>query len=180
MSNKVVVLGVTGSIAAYKAVDLTSMLVKVGVDVNVIMTEAARKIITEQAFFTLSKNRVVTDLWTIPDWKPGHIELAEKADLFVVAPCTANFMGKYVNGIADDALTTFALSHTGKTVLAPAMNTNMWNNPIVKRNYKSLVELGVLFVGPATGHLACGTEGTGKMSDPETIYKEINTLLSKQ
>ena len=128
MSNKVVVLGVTGSIAAYKAVDLTSMLVKVGVDVNVIMTEAARKIITEQAFFTLSKNRVVTDLWTIPDWKPGHIELAEKADLFVVAPCTANFMGKYVNGIADDALTTFALSHTGKTVLAPAMNTNMWNN----------------------------------------------------
>lgn len=180
MGKKVVVLGITGSIAAYKAVDLTSMLVKAGVDVNIIMTDSARKIITEQAFFTLSRNRVVTDLWTIPDWKPGHIELAEKADLFVVAPCTANFMGKYVNGIADDALTTFALSHTGKTVLAPAMNTNMWNNPIVNRNYKNLLDLGVLFVGPASGYLACGTEGKGKMSAPETIFEKITTLLKER
>jgi phosphopantothenoylcysteine synthetase/decarboxylase len=174
---KTVALAVTGSIAAYKAADLCSQMVKKGLDVTVIMTESAQKLICAQTFLTLSKNQVVTDLWDIPDWRPGHIELAERAELLVVAPCTANFIGKFANGIADDALSTYALSHSGKVLLAPAMNPKMWANPIVKANCEKLKGFKVEFVGPASGPVACGADGEGRMSEVKEIMNKLLSLI---
>jgi len=174
---KTIVIGVTGSIAAYKAADLTSRLVKLNYSVTVIMTESAKKLICEQTFFTISQNPVISDLWGVSDWKPEHIALAEKCDLFVVAPSTANFIGKFTNGIADDALTTFALSRTCKVLIAPAMNTHMWEQPAVQSNCKILSDRGVHFIGPGSGFLACGTTGAGRLIDIPIIVDRINELL---
>ncbi len=170
---KTIVLGVTGSIAAYKAADLTSQLVKNGKDVVVIMTTAAQKLVTPQTFLTLSRNPVVTDLWSMPEWQPGHIELADRAKLLVVVPCTANFLGKYANGIADDALTTYAISHTGKVMVVPAMNPKMWKHPAVQQNVKTLKSRGVEFIGPVSGHVACGDDGEGRMEEIPAILAKI-------
>ena len=174
---KKIILGVTGGIAAYKSADLCSKLTKEGYDVHVIMTENAQHLITERCFLTLSRNPVVCSLWDVPDWKPEHIELSEEADLLVVAPCTANFIGKYTHGIADDALTTTALAFAGEVLLAPAMNTRMWNAPAVQANCAILKERGVHFVGPAGGRLACGDIGLGRMSEVSDILYEIKKLL---
>ncbi len=173
---KTVVVGVTGSIAAYKAADLVSRLVKDGFDVHVIMTDASQKLVGERTFLTLSRNPVITELWELPEWKPGHVSLADKAFAFAVAPATANFIGKYACGIADDALTTYALSHRGAVLLAPAMNDAMWKHPAVRQNCSTLKSRGVLFVGPAKGRLACGTEGTGRMADVRDILAKIKAL----
>lgn len=173
MKKKTIVLGVTGSIAAYKAADLCSKLVQADFDVVVIMTDAAQKLVTQQTFLTLSRNPVITDLWNIPEWQPGHIALAEKAELLVVAPATANFLGKYAHGIADDALSTYALSHPGKVIVAPAMNPKMWKHPAVQDNVKLLKKRGVEFVGPASGRVACGDDGTGRMDSVEGLLKAI-------
>ena len=118
-----ILLGVTGGIAIYKAADLCSKLSGAGYDVHVMMTDSARHLISDKLFFTLSRNPVIFDLWDTPTWKPGHIEISELASLMVIAPCTANFLGKYANGIADDALTTSAMAYQGEVLLAPAMNT---------------------------------------------------------
>lgn len=174
---KTVALGVTGSIAAYKAADLCSRMVKEGLDVTVLMTESAQKLICAQTFLTLSKNPVITDLWDIPDWRPGHIELSERADILIVAPCTANFIGKFANGIADDALSTYALSHTGKVLLAPAMNPKMWANPIVKANCEKLKSFKIEFVGPGCGPVACGADGEGRMAEVEEIMDKLRSLI---
>ncbi len=174
---KSIVLGVTGSIAAYKAADLVSKLVKLNYDVTVIMTESAKKLVGEQTFLTLSRNPVISDLWSVDNWKPEHIQLAEKSSLFVVAPCTANFIGKYTSGIADDALTTYALSHTEKVLLAPAMNVNMWQHAAVQSNCKILKERGVSFIGPDTGDLACGINAKGHISNIDSIVKKIVSLI---
>ncbi len=174
---KTVVLGVTGSIAAYKGAGLCSKLVQANFDVVVMMTQSATKLVTEQTFLTLSKNPVITDLWDVPEWQPGHISLANKAELLVVAPATANFIGKYVNGIADDALTTYALSHPGKVVIAPAMNPKMWNHPAVQANVEILKKRGVIFCGPADGRVACGADGTGRLESIETILNVIISTL---
>ena len=168
-----VVLGVTGSIAAYKAADLTSQLVKNGIDVVVIMTASAQKLVCPHTFLTLSRNPVITDLWTMPDWQPGHIDLSERAKLLVIAPCTANLIAKLANGIADDALSTYALSHTGKILLAPAMNPKMWKHPAVQQNVKTLKGRDVGFIGPASGRVACGDEGEGRMEDVSAILAGI-------
>ena len=168
-----IVLGVTGSIAAYKAADLCSRLVQSENKVTVIMTESAAKLVTPQTFFTLSKNRVVTSLWEIPEWRPEHIALAEKSDILAVVPATANFIGKYANGIADDALTTYALSHTGKVIVAPAMNPRMWSHPAVQHNIAVLKERGVIIAGPGEGRVACGDDGKGRLEDISLIYKII-------
>ena len=138
--NKTIVLGVTGSIAAYKAAELCGELTKRGCDVNVIMTESATRLVTAQTFLTLSQNPVVTSLWNIEDWRPGHIALSDKTTTLVIAPCTANFIGKMAHGIADDALSTYYLSHTGKTIIAPAMNPKMWKHPAVIENAKTLLD----------------------------------------
>jgi len=176
MNKKSMVLGVTGSIAAYKAVDLVSKLVKLEYDVTVIMTESAQKLIGDQTFLTLSRNPVITSLWSKENWKPEHIHLAGKSSLLVVAPCTANFIGKYVGGIADDALTTYALSHTGKVLLAPAMNVNMWQHAAVQDNCKVLKQRGTYFIGPDTGDLACGIKAKGHISETDSIITKILDL----
>ncbi|HCE47067.1 MAG TPA: phosphopantothenoylcysteine decarboxylase [Lentisphaeria bacterium] len=168
-----VVIGVTGSIAAYKAADLTSQLVKKGKDVVVIMTASAQKLVGPQTFLTLSRNPVITDLWAMPDWQPGHIELADRAKLLAVVPCTANFIGKLANGIADDALSTYALSHTGKVVVVPAMNPKMWKHPAVQKNVKILKSRGVEFIGPVAGRVACGDNGEGRMEEVPAILARI-------
>jgi phosphopantothenoylcysteine synthetase/decarboxylase len=174
-----VALGVTGSIAAYKAADLCSKLVQNGFNVVVLMTESAQKLVTAQTFLTLSKNPVITDLWEIPNWQPGHIALADQAELLIVAPCTANFIGKYTHGIADDALSTYALSHTGKVLLAPAMNPKMWKHPAVQANCEVLKNRGVEFIGPEPGRVACGSDSReGRMSEPTAILDKTQSILS--
>jgi phosphopantothenoylcysteine decarboxylase/phosphopantothenate--cysteine ligase len=174
---KAIALGVTGSIAAYKAAEITSRLVKEGYDVTVIMTESALKFVGEKTFFTLSRNKVITNLWDLPEWQPAHIELAARIKLFVVAPASANIIGKIANGIADDALSTFAMSHSGKLLVAPAMNLRMWNNQAVKDNCRRLKSRGAIFAGPSIGRLACGEEGFGRMSEPDEIVGIIKKIL---
>jgi len=167
------VLGVTGSIAAYKAADLTSRLVQSGVGVQVIMTASAQKLVCPQTFMTLSRNAVITDLWSMPDWQPGHIALAVRASLLVVAPATANILAKMAHGIADDALSTYYLSHTGPVLVAPAMNPRMWGHPATQENCRILKERGVEFIGPEQGHVACGEEGMGRLASVERILETV-------
>ncbi|MBE6370906.1 MAG: phosphopantothenoylcysteine decarboxylase [Lentisphaerae bacterium] len=175
---KKIILGVTGGIAAYKSADLCSKLTGAGFDVHVIMTASAQQLITQRCFLTLSRNPVICSLWDVPDWKPEHIELSESADLCVVAPCTANFIGKYTHGIADDALTTTALAFTGTMLLAPAMNCRMWRSPAVQDNCAILRKRGVQFIGPEKGRLACGDEDVGRMSEVPQIVEKIQQLLA--
>ena len=165
-----VVLGVTGSIAAYKACELVRLLVKRGDDVHVVMTEHARAFVTPLTFQTLSRNPVESDLFADPqDWKPGHISLAAAADLVVVAPATANILAKMAHGIADDLLSSTLLATKAPVVVAPAMNTGMWENPATQANVAALTARGVRVVQPGTGDLACGTEGAGRMAEPADI-----------
>ena len=171
-----VVLGVTGSIAAYKAADITSKLVQRGIDVQVIMTEAAQRLVCPQTFLTLSRNPVVTSLWEMPDWQPEHIAMAIRAKALLIAPATANILAKMANGIADDALSTYFLSHTGPVFVAPAMNPRMWTNPATVHNCEVLRSRGIEFIGPDEGHVACGENGKGRMASVESI---IDTIISK-
>ncbi len=174
-----ILLGVTGGVAIYKAADLCSKLSAEGFDVHVMMTDSARHLISDKLFFTLSRNPVIFDLWDTPTWKPGHIEISELASLMVIAPCTANFLGKYANGIADDALTTSAMAYQGDVLLAPAMNTRMWQNPAVQRNCETLRAQGVRFVGPGKGRLACGDSGEGRMAEVAEILEAIHAIRRK-
>ena len=179
MNGKNIILGVTGGIAVYKAADLCSKLVSEGFDVRIVMTGNALRLISDRIFLTLSKHPVLTDLFSGLQPRPEHVDLAEWADLLVVAPCTANFIGKYAAGIADDALSTTALTFRGAVLLAPAMNENMWNSPVVQDNLAKLVQkLGVRTVGPDTGRLACGTSGKGRMAEPADILEAIRTLTA--
>ena len=175
---KKIILGVTGGLAAYTSADLCSKLTGAGYDVHVIMTASAQQLITQRCFLTLSRNPVICSLWDVPDWKPEHIELSESADLCVVAPCTANFIGKYTHGIADDALTTTALAFTGIMLLAPAMNCRMWKSPAVQENCAILRKRGVHLIGPEKGRLACGDEDVGRMSEVPQIVEKIQQLLA--
>ena len=165
-----VVLGVTGSIAAYKACELVRLLVKRCDDVHVVMTEHARAFVTPLTFQTLSRNPVECDLFADPqDWKPGHISLAAAADLVVVAPATANILAKMAHGIADDLLSSTLLATKAPVVVAPAMNTGMWENPATQANVATLAARGVRIVSPGVGDLACGTAGAGRMAEPDEI-----------
>lgn len=174
LTGKNVVLGVTGGIAVYKAVDLVSRLRKLGANVYVVMTEHAKSFVTPLTFQSMSQNYVVHDMFEEPKtWDVEHIALAKKADLFVVAPATANVIGKVCHGIADDFLTTTLMATPAKVVFAPAMNTNMYINPITQRNIEDLKTLGYDFIEPGSGRLACGDIGAGKMAEPEDIVKYI-------
>ena len=165
-----VVVGVTGSIAAYKACELVRLLVKRGDEVHVVMTEHARAFVTPLTFQTLSRNPVECNLFEAPqDWKPEHISLAVAADLVVVAPATANIIAKMAHGIADDLLSSTLLATKAPVVVAPAMNDGMWTNPATQANVAALVARGVRVVQPGTGELACGTSGTGRMAEPSEI-----------
>ncbi|MBC8062600.1 MAG: bifunctional phosphopantothenoylcysteine decarboxylase/phosphopantothenate--cysteine ligase CoaBC [Clostridiaceae bacterium] len=175
---KTVVLGVTGGIAAYKALDIVSKLKKVGIDVHVIMTESATEFINPISFQSLSQNLVASDMFSEPKaWEIQHISLAKKADLVLVAPATANLIGKVANGIADDMLSTTIMATKAKVIFAPAMNTNMYQNPIVQHNISKLKEFGYVFLSPSSGRLACGDVGEGKLEDTEIIVSRVLTLL---
>ncbi len=162
----------TGSIAAHKAVDLASLLTKAKCDVRVVMTADAQRFITPLPFKTLTRNPVVTDLYDEDEgWKPAHIELADAADLLLVAPATANVIAKMAEGIADDALTciALALNPKAKILIAPAMNGMMWRHPATRENVKTLKSRGVEFIGPDEGMLSCGYEGIGRLWPVEKI-----------
>ncbi len=177
MEKSLIVLGVTGGIAAYKSAALCSKLVQSGYDVQVVMTENAARFVTPLTFQTLSRRNVVTSLWDTGDWKPEHVALAHRTKLLVIAPCTANMLGKLANGIADDALSTLGISVKSPVMLAPAMNPDMWSNSAVQENVLKLRERGVLFCGPAAGHVACGAEGSGRMAEPEEIQEAVEKIM---
>ena len=176
---KNIVLGVTGSIAAYKAADLVSRLTKAGHEVHVVMTKDAQEFITPLTLQTLSRQPVSTDLYDEKaDWHPGHIELADNADLLVVAPATANTNAKFANGIADDTLGAIHLATLAPVLMAPAMNGKMWKHPATQENVKKLTDRGVSFIGPEEGLLACGYEGIGRLWPVDGIEEEIGRLLA--
>src|SRR6476660_9084834 len=171
---KNIVLGVTGSIAAHKAADLTSRLTKQGADVNVVMTADALRFITPLAFKTLSRHPVVTDLYDEEEgWKPTHIKLADEADLLLIAPATANTVAKLAFGIADDALSCVALALNPKArlLLAPAMNGKMWLHPATQQNVATLRARGAELIGPEPGLLSCGYEGLGRLWPVEQVME---------
>lgn len=181
LTGKIIVLGVTGGIAAYKAAELVRHLVKAGATVHVIMTRSAREFVAPLTFQTLSMNPVHCDLFNlIEEQEIGHISLADRADLFIVAPATANVIGKLACGIADDLLTTAIMATKAPVLLAPAMNVNMYQNPIYRENAEKLLRHGYLFAEPAKGLLACGWEGEGRLQDPAVICEEAIAALARK
>jgi len=181
IQRKVVVLGVSGGIAVYKAAELTRLLIKGGAEVHVVMTRSACEFVTPLTFQTLSGNPVHTELFNLYQEKEiGHITLADRADLLVVAPATANLVGKVAAGIADDLLTTTLMATKAPVLFAPAMNVNMWENPIYQGNQQRLAQLGYHFIEPVSGLLACGWEGKGKLPEPEAILARCEQLLTPQ
>jgi phosphopantothenoylcysteine decarboxylase/phosphopantothenate--cysteine ligase len=177
-NGKNVVLGVTGGIAAYKSADLVSRLVKLGINVHIIMTKNSQNFITPLTFQSLSSNPVAIDTFSnVTNWDIEHISLAKRADVFAVVPASANFIGKFANGIADDMLSTTILATKAPILIAPAMNTNMYLNPAVSENLDRISKRGVIIVNPQSGRLACGDEGIGKLADIEDIYEAILALL---
>ncbi|EDT86064.1 bifunctional phosphopantothenoylcysteine decarboxylase/phosphopantothenate--cysteine ligase CoaBC [Clostridium botulinum] len=178
MNKKCVVLGVTGGIASYKALDIVSKLKKLNYDVNVIMTKSALQFIHPLPFQSLSGNMVSKDMFEEPKaFEIQHISLAKKADMILVAPATANIIGKVANGIADDMLSTTIMAATCPVVFVPAMNTNMYKNPIVKSNIEKLKGFGYEFINPISGRLACGDVGEGKMADTKDIVEIADSML---
>ena len=178
---QVVVLGVTGGIACYKAVELVRILITAGFKVHVIMTRGATEFVTPLTFQTLSGNPVATETFNLTqESEIGHINLADAADLFVIAPATANVIGKVANGIADDLLTTVLMATQAPVLIAPAMNVHMYENPILQENLRKLRRVGYHIMEPADGFLACGYEGKGRLPDADKIAEEIDRLLKKK
>ena len=180
LTGKTIVLGVTGGIAAYKSANLASMLVKLHADVHVIMTQNATHFITPMTFETLTNNKCIVDTFDRNfSFDVKHVSLAKRGDLFVVAPCTANVIGKLAHGICDDMLTTTMLATKAPKLIAPAMNTGMWENPILQDNLTKLQGYGYHIIEPIIGRLACGDTGTGKMNSEEVIIEHILTFMAK-
>ncbi len=175
-----VLLAVTGGIACYKVADLTSKLVQAGAGVSVAMTESATKFVAPLTFQAITRRSVYTSIWDrSDDFKSQHLSLSERADLMIIAPATANMIAKMAGGIADDLVSTLALSAQGSCdiLLAPAMNERMFLAPATKRNIETLAGWGVKIIGPETGYLACGTSGLGRMSEPLQILATASELL---
>lgn len=178
---KCVCIGVSGGIAVYKALDIVSLLKKKDIDVRVIMTDSATKFVTPLSFQSLSQNMVVTDMFAEPKaFEIQHISLAKRADVFLVAPATANIIGKVANGISDDMLSTTIMATRAKVIFAPAMNTNMYENQIVQDNIEKLKKYGYEFIEPASGRLACGDLGKGKLADVNTIVERVLDALEEK
>lgn len=181
LSNKTIIVGVTGGIAAYKACDVVSKLKKLNANIHVIMTESACEFVKPMTFQTLSNNFVINDMFKEPKtWEVEHIELAKKADAFLIVPATANFIGKLAAGIADDMLTTTVMATRAPVIIVPAMNTNMYTNRIVQANMDKLEDLGYRFIDPASGRLACGDIGAGKLADVDDILAFIVDFFEKE
>ena len=181
LKGKTVVLGVTGSIAAYKIANLASALVKLHADVNVIMTKNATNFITPITFETLTGNKCLIDTFDRNfQFNVEHVALAKRADIFMVAPASANVIGKIAHGIADDMLTTTIMASKCPKLISPAMNTNMFENPILQDNLKILEKYGYEIINPASGYLACGDTGAGKMPEPETLLKYVLRTIARE
>jgi len=171
-------MGITGGIAAYKITDLVSRFKKAGYEVIVMMTEGATKFITPLTMKTISGHEVLTDLWQdSQEWKVQHIGVAEQIDVLVIAPATANIIGKMANGIADDLLSTVFLANTAPVIVVPAMNTNMYQNPVVQDNIKKLINYGLTVLEPESGELACGVTGPGRLPDIDIIFQAVMEKL---
>ena len=180
-NQKQVVLAVTASVAAYKACEIIRVLQKKQVDVTVVMTESSRKFITSLTFASLSGRRVYSDMFEdSSNWEMEHISLAQKADLFLIAPATANIIGKMACGIADDLVSCVALTTKAPIAIAPAMNTAMYQNKIVQENIGKLKAKGIKFIDPIKGKLACGTTGEGHLAEVDTIVKKVCALLKNR
>ncbi|MBL7189036.1 MAG: hypothetical protein ISS70_22140 [Phycisphaerae bacterium] len=185
LENLNILLGVAGGVAAYKAVDLASKLTARGARVSTVMTEAACRLVGPKSFEAVTRSAVYTTMWNRPEeYEISHIALVDSADLVVVAPATANIIGKIAGGICDDLLSTVLCAcwpriESGAALLAPAMNDKMWANPVVQNNVKTVKELGFQLIGPVEGRLACGAEGPGRMSEPQDITEAIEAIASK-
>ena len=181
VSGKEILLGVAGGVAVYKSADLASKLVQAGARVSVVMTESAGAFIGKTTFEALTNRPVHTGLFSPREHYLGeHIGLARRADLFVIAPATANVIGCLANGLADDLLTTLALAVTCPVLAAPAMNNEMWTKPAVQRNIEQLKEDGVAIVGPGTGWLSCQSLGPGRMAEPSEILRAVEETLAEK
>jgi len=183
LENFNILLGVSGGVAAYKAVELASRLTASGTKVTTVMTESACRLVGPKSFEAVTGSAVFTTLWNASDTqfeKPVHISLVDRTDVIVVAPATANIIGKIANGICDDLLSTTLCACWAKPkLLAPAMNNNMWTNPAVQRNVAVLKQMGYELIGPVKGRLACGAEGIGRMAEPQDILQAIEKIASK-
>ncbi|MBU0687758.1 MAG: bifunctional phosphopantothenoylcysteine decarboxylase/phosphopantothenate--cysteine ligase CoaBC [Candidatus Margulisbacteria bacterium] len=181
LKDKTIIVGVCGGIAAYKACDVVSKLTQAGAEVWVTVTKEAAQLVTPLTFRTLSRNPVILDLFAdeLAQIPVPHISITDRADLFMIIPATANIIGKIAQGIADDPLTTMLMAATCPKVLCPAMNNNMWNNPLVQENVNKLNKLGYKFLGPEVGHLACEKDDIGRMVEPQTIIDAAIKMLSQ-
>ena len=181
LEGRVIVLGVSGSIAAYKAADLTSELRKAGAEIFVAMTESATRFISPMTLATISRNPVASSLWDEQSgWQPGHIELADQADLFLVVPATANQIANFAHGNAPDILGSIYLATRAPVVIAPAMNGKMYDHPATQQNLESLRDRGVRFVDPVVGELACGYVGMGKLAPLGDILGKVSSTISEK
>ena len=181
LMGKKIVLGVCGGIAAYKIIELASRLRKAKADVTVVMTRSATEFVMPLTFREISGNPVITSMWDEPKrWNVEHIALARQADLFVIAPATANMVGKMANGIADDMLSTTLLATQAPILVVPAMNDQMYLNAVVQQNIQKLDQLGMMVMEPSVGHMACGTEGPGRLPEPSEIFESIKKIFAPQ
>ena len=182
LANKNLLLGVTGGIAAYKAVDLASKITAEGAHVKTVMTENACRFVGPLSFEAVTGSEVFTSMWNTPEeYKIGHIALADWAEIIVIAPASANIIAKIANGICNDLLSTvlcasWTLASQGRALLAPAMNDRMWENPVVQKNIETIKNMGFQLAGPNEGRLACGTDGIGRMSEPMEILEAIKKI----
>ena len=181
LDNVNILLCVSGSVAAYKAVDLAGKLAGAGAKVKTVMTESACQLVGPKSFEAVTRSAVFTSLWDkSEEYKISHINLADWVDIVVVAPATANIIGKIANGICDDLLSTvLCVCWTKLRLMAPAMNNNMWTNPAVQRNVKTVKEMGFELIGPEEGPLACGIKGVGRMTEPQDILEAIEKIASE-
>ena len=178
LAGRRIVLGVTGCIAAYKAVEVASRLKKAGADVRVVMTRAATSFVTPLTFREITGQPVAETMWGEPQHHVAHIALAAFAELVLVAPATANFIAKAAAGMADDMLTTFVLATRAPLIIAPAMNTGMWENPVTQENVRRLAERGATIIPPAVGQLACGTTGAGRLPEPVEVVRVVENYFA--
>jgi len=179
MQGREILLGVTGGIAAYKAADLTSKLIQAGANVSVVMTDSATRFVGPTTFEALTNRPVHHSLFSPQEHSRGeHIGLAERAELLIVAPASANFLGKLAHGLADDLLSTLMLAYEGPTLIAPAMNTKMWSKPAVQRNLEQIKADGYQIIEPGSGWLSCRDQGPGRMAEPKEILKAAQLTLS--
>ncbi|MDD3237394.1 MAG: bifunctional phosphopantothenoylcysteine decarboxylase/phosphopantothenate--cysteine ligase CoaBC [Candidatus Gastranaerophilales bacterium] len=178
LTGKNILIGITGAIAAYKTIELIRLFKKANANVKVVVTENAYKFVTKTTLQSLSQNEVFCNQYDFEDFKPEHISLAEEADVFLICPASANTISKIANGICDNLLTSIFCAFKKTTILAPCMNTGMWENTFIQENIKKLTANGTTIIEPQTGFLACGTEGKGRLADIDTIFESVKNILT--